>query len=629
MTEKDWRLYVLRPVTALLVGLPVYSFLDTISAWLRHGVDLPYYDDWRQYVDGMAGSINARYFFTAVNDTLAPVSLFLDALAFKAFDGNAVPHQFFSLLLVLGPLLALQWHLLKLVLRDNYTTACAFSTTLLTLQPHTYWGLQSIAYHQCLPPVFILGALAVATSKWQSWARGPLAFALTAVAGLSYISGAFVVLSVTVVLLATSWLLESDGKPLKKTAMWMLPAATATACAQMSIILINKSTHIPSAKLALPTEGPFWSFMSGLVARSLMLPKIVPAIDATDANPANHLAQWVTFGLVALVAACAATLFLSLWRRKMDTEDRLGAVIYLAMCLGTFVYLGLVCAGRANFRPPSLTSRSGIFNWSFLRFHYFWVTLLWPWLAAGIFILFRNTFLKPFPRGRQVAAAIIPLVTLPWAVAQGALGHDEGFGRDAQVRMRGFSCLLQASQIPGPIRCPELYPADLSQAYKKAFALRASFTRLLPALPLPVEVTQPEPLFQLTDTHQNPAFVPHNVQNVESTDRGYVLTSNMNPMLEFWLDNPGSLSDCGTVEVTAVVRSPKRGTTRLFYTTPEIPIFAESQHRLGTTQADNVPTEMSFIMSNPTGFHDAFRIDPVKEGCFELNEIKVRCRRYL
>ena len=175
-----------------------------------------------------------------------------------------------------------------------------------------------------------------AVSKWRSWARGPLAFALAALAGLSYISGAFVVLAVAVVLFVTSWLLESDAKALRAAALWMLPAGVTTACAQGAVIvLLKKSTHIASVKFALPTEGSFWYFMSGLVARSLMLPKIVPAIDATDANPANHLAQWVSFGLIGLVVACAAMLAFYLWRRKMATDDRLGAVIYLAMCVGS------------------------------------------------------------------------------------------------------------------------------------------------------------------------------------------------------------------------------------------------------------------------------------------------------
>ena len=86
----------------LLVALPLASLALTLLAWLRFGIDMPWYDDWRTYDGGWAGSLAPRHLFQAINYTLSPIGIALDALAQRLLDGNAIAYQFLSMLAVLG-----------------------------------------------------------------------------------------------------------------------------------------------------------------------------------------------------------------------------------------------------------------------------------------------------------------------------------------------------------------------------------------------------------------------------------------------------------------------------------------------------------------------------------------------
>ena len=56
-----------------LIFFPVLSLVLRALAWLRYGIDIPWFDDWRGYVDGNIDSLAPAYLFRPVNDTLAPV----------------------------------------------------------------------------------------------------------------------------------------------------------------------------------------------------------------------------------------------------------------------------------------------------------------------------------------------------------------------------------------------------------------------------------------------------------------------------------------------------------------------------------------------------------------------------
>ncbi len=183
-----WR----RRLEQVLVGLPVLSLALAALAWLRYGIDLPWFDDWRGYAAGTIDSLELDYLFQPMNDTMSPVGLALDALAQRFLDGNSVAYQFLSMVTVLGSLLVLQWKLLSRVMDSRLQVAVCFLFTILMLQPDSYWGLENLAYYQALPLVFILCAMLLMSGPvpGSGW-RGPAAGLLGLLAGFAYISGAF------------------------------------------------------------------------------------------------------------------------------------------------------------------------------------------------------------------------------------------------------------------------------------------------------------------------------------------------------------------------------------------------------------------------------------------------------
>lgn len=97
----------------LLIALPGVAMVVNAVSLVRHGVDIPFWDDWRQYDSGDLGNLSLAYLFTPANDTLYPVGRLLDSLAVRLLDGHSVAYQLISLVAVLGGLLALQWRLLS------------------------------------------------------------------------------------------------------------------------------------------------------------------------------------------------------------------------------------------------------------------------------------------------------------------------------------------------------------------------------------------------------------------------------------------------------------------------------------------------------------------------------------
>ena len=115
----------------MFVFFPVLSLFLGGLAWLRYGIDIPWFDDWRGYMDGNIHSLSLDYLFRSVNDTLAPVGFALDALAQRYLGGNSIAYQFISMISVLGGLMWLQWRLLIQSLQDKLQASVCFLLVIL------------------------------------------------------------------------------------------------------------------------------------------------------------------------------------------------------------------------------------------------------------------------------------------------------------------------------------------------------------------------------------------------------------------------------------------------------------------------------------------------------------------
>jgi hypothetical protein len=80
----------------------IISFAIAAINLLKFGIDMPIYDDWREYKLNGMGSFELGYLFRPANDTLYPFGLFLDSIVFKFLSGNSIAYQFFSFLVIQG-----------------------------------------------------------------------------------------------------------------------------------------------------------------------------------------------------------------------------------------------------------------------------------------------------------------------------------------------------------------------------------------------------------------------------------------------------------------------------------------------------------------------------------------------
>jgi hypothetical protein len=466
-------------VIFILISLPILSLILNAVSWLKLGVDIPFFDDWRTIERNQIGDLSWSYLFTSANDTHYAVGKALDSLADRYLNGNAIAYQFISMIGVLGTLLFLQWRLLYLALNDKLLAASAFSFTLVMLVPNSYWGMTNMGYHQALPLVFILTALYLVLGvRWNQWLSPIILMMLGLLAGFTYISGAFSTLIVSIVFITASYFIQiSDRKPLLQGGLALLLASLVTVFAQIYVLaIIQKGTHRPDAPMAYPFESDFWLFFLGKVGRALMLPAYTPVFSLI-----------VTSMVVTIIVTLA--IFLVKQFKKSRTNTLLKSkliIIYITLSSFLFVYLCLVCAGRANFGLLTSASPTEIFSYAFNGFHFFWITLLWPWLIAVILVIANNIVLKKIQLS-HILAMMIPLFIIPILIIRGAFKHEAYYNLLMEQRVEGVRCLITQVENNENINCPNLYVYDLTPAFLYAKEYGLSFTRTIPPAHIPIE----------------------------------------------------------------------------------------------------------------------------------------------
>lgn len=608
-----------RKIIWILVFFPIFSLVVSGISWLRFGIDIPFKDDWRDYDSGNMGSVDLRYLFKSANDTLYPVGKALDSLAYRYLDGNAVAYQFISMISVLGLLLLLQWRLLLLALNDRLMAASAFSLTLLMLQPDTYWGYQNMAYHQAIPLLASLASVyVVLRGNWRSRWGVPALLILGLISGFSYISGAFAILALSITFLLLHKLIDpTECKPLFVGGLSLLAVGLISTLAQLwVIIVVQKGTSRPKAPMAWPSGSDFWFYMLGKVARSLMLPLEHPVFSLMLTGAILIL----TFALIFW------TLRLLIKNKTQPLKDARPALIFVSIFSVIFVYLMLISAGRANCRPAEANTSIQIFSSGFPRFHFFWVTLLWPWVAAVSLIALGRFATYRVGNLQRKAALIMPMVTIPFIVYAGALNHSDFFKNTMERRIDGVKCLINGLQKGKSIHCPQIRNPSLEAAFFNGKDTGASFARVIPILPISIGTDDPPPIFRM----------PKNWQSVEiknalyslSSPEGIKLEAGNDPMIFFKTGAFKKMGECKTLDVAVSIRVSQSDKAQLYYRVPGQVGFTEAASRTTPIDAGASFKEIFFIVNSLTGFVDDLRVDPVmKPQQFELKELEVRCRR--
>jgi len=610
---------------SIFIFLPIFSLALNAISWLRFGLDIPFWDDWRGYITRGIGTFSLKYLFTPYADTLYPVGLALDSVVQQLLDGNSIAYQFLSMIVVLGLLLLLQWRLLLLSLRNRLTAASAFSLSLLMLQPGTYWGLQNIAYQQGLPVVFNLAAIYIVVGRaWSDRWSIPSLLALGILSGMSYISGAFSIAAIGAILFILAHFIHpSERKPLRLGGLSLFVAGFITIIPQLWAMAVFRSTRLHRPPIAFPYQGDFWLFLLGKIGRSLLLPH-------------KHAGFSLPVTILVVLAACILTGLIArrFARGEMRTlKDARTSVVYITILGGTFVYLLIVAAGRTNVHPPDVKTATQIFSLGFSHIHFFWVTLLWPWMAAALF----ETFSETNPPGRtgnrlRSLALTLPAVLLPLFIVSGALKHASSHRHASYLRADGITCLISQIQKGNTVDCPSICPTKRARQLMGGFiygkSIGASFARSIALLHVPIGTAAPAPLFRLSNANTGDLDI-RSTAAVEKTEGGYRFHGANNPQILFKSGAPEIMGQCLALEISALMRVAEPETSsRMFYRIPGKEGFTGKASQEVAVQADeNNLVEVSFQLFSPTGFLDDLRFDPVsKPQEFDLIDIEVRCR---
>lgn len=585
-----------------LVALPLLSLFLGAVAWLRYGIDMPWFDDWRGYADGTIGSLDPRYLFRPLNDTMAPLGFALDALAQRFLDGNSVAYQFLSMVTVLGALLLLQWKLLLRTLENRFLASLCFAFTLFMLQPDSYWGRENLAYHQCLPLVFILWAvwIMVCTERGRWW-HGPALLVLGLLSGFTYISGAFGAFTAgaTLLLVAKVCYRGEPGRRLFRNALWFTAAGAAAAVLQYSLaVWPMRGTHA-GIPMSLPHEAQFWAFFLGKLGRSLLLEQLKP----------EH-----ALVLTLLVCAAAVSLAVVLARRAArpsgSDQDRRLAAIYMTIAAVVFVYMMLVAAGRTRFRPPEMVQLLDIFSYAFTRFHFFWATLLWPWLVAAALLLVAPR--REVRLAQALVGAAFVLVLAVVGFKSTAFLHMTHNSRLALEREPVARCLLTALQREGPVECVGLIPPrfnvvapDAYGAYAHAWNTGASFVRNFPLLPGAERADRIPPLYQLRRyigkiSIEQMEYVGDYLLNVTGDDSKLFVDTGQ----------PEIMASCLDLGVEVDIRAEIGGPAKLYWLTNEGTGFAESRTQEAQVHGGGELQTLRFRVKSSEGFSSPIRLDP-------------------
>jgi hypothetical protein len=605
----------------ILISLPILALLLNALSWLKFGIDIPFYDDWRPLLQNKIGNLDWSYLFKSSNDTLYPVGKILDSLFYRYLNGNNIAYQFLSIISVLGLLLFLQWRLLSLTVNDKLLVACAFSFTLFMLVPNTYWGKQSMAYHQALPLVFLLTAIyLVLGARWHQWRSAVILVMLGLLAGFSYISGAFSTLVVSIVFITSSYFIQaSERKPLLQGGLALLFSSIITVPAQVNVIInIQKGTHRPDLPMAYPFEMDFWLFFLGKIGRALMLPANAP------------IPSLIISSIAVVIIVSAAIYFGRIFTKsRMNTllNSRL-TIIFITLSSFLFVYLCLVCAGRTNGAHAALSTISPIeiFSSGFGGFHFFWVTLLWPWLIVSLVVIAKKVFLlKKIPLAEVLTISIF-LFVIPHLFIRGAFNSNAYYKSVMESRAAGVQCLITHVQNNQTIHCPQLSPQDLTKEFLNAKKNNLSFTRTIPFTPIPIGEGKQSLLLDLRHVNTKNLKFNH-IENLSYINGIYTLKTAHDPMIFLKTKIPQKMKECVLLEISVRMRVSTPDIAQIFYKTIGQSDFKEATSVVSPIVANGEFNEIYFQAISPAGFTNELRFDPVTgSNLVEIKDFEVKCR---
>jgi hypothetical protein len=292
------------------------------------------------------------------------------------------------------------------------------------------------------------------------------------------------------------------------------------------------------------------------------------------------------------------------------------------------VYLLIIAAARTGHNAPIDDVPMAAFARGLTRFHFFWVTLLWPWVVALAFYFVRQA--KPTSPSAMRLILTMAVIAIPTAAISGAFDHMLKHKRWALWRSQTqVPCLIKSLQRGRGIQCKSLWPrSSLTIGYVHALEIGASFTRIFQIPPMEIGDDNPPPLFRLSTATSSEWRAEH----VHKADRiaGAIQLSSAagdsaEPLIYFYSNPPADLSKCVIADVNVL----SSGEAKLSYQRFKRKKYERAREWhppkpsvIGTHRFN----EVTFRITSPTGFGNEFRLEfPGKQG---IKEIELHCRMW-
>lgn len=468
------------------IFLVSYTILSYGILLIKHGVDIPFYDDWRLLYTGEAGSFSPKVLFTHANDTLYATGRILDAFSFHILKYNNIAYQLISMIFVLSGLVWIKYKLLIYFTADKLLLSLSIMLMLFMLQAGTYWGFQSIAYHQALPLLSILSILYIIITKpiKNGYKKNIIILAVGLFGGLAYISGAVSLFVMTIWLyMLTPFMPAPIKNNYSNSGIGLLLATIITLPLQLHVILIKQggNTHRADSPWAMPNDSDFWCYFLGKFARAIgfLLNSSMLAFTLS-----------VIFIIVLLTSSVYLFYMAYIKNSLQDIKKFELFFIFSTLSLVVFAYVAIVAAGRANLRPPTVNSPLSIFAHGQRGFHFYWITLLIPWL--GLIIGGAIKTLLPI-KNKSILTSLIIFIPIYITMRGGffylveynnggAFNHSAYLKEVGIMKSQGVLCIhKKAISGDNKIICPQLLPGPRGLRASLSFSKLndLSFTRSL------------------------------------------------------------------------------------------------------------------------------------------------------
>ena len=426
-----------------LVSVFFIAILFCIQGYYLYScnINLPFFDDWR-YLDFsgvhyMPDIFSLKWLFTPANDTIYASGKLFDFFILKITSGNyflfsmIVYFIFFSSFLILFICL-----IYKTLSEESHILGLSIFLFVFSLSSNSYWGKQALAYHQILP-LFFLSLIFILV--FSAFKRKSLLIGLfSLLAGLSYISGAFLLLTVGLWFFIVCEFFNKkdlfDNTELKRISFLLIVLGVVSIAIQLFFVFqareeFSLNTHL-KIPVAVPWTTEFWVFVFSLYGK---------AFGFQDYK--NWYYTWCFFVFMNL--PFLLLLFISL-KKKLEKREISFLLIFGSLTIGNLVYACLVSAGRAGIAGENnyeLVSKVAV-----ARFHYWWITVAIPFNFIAILKLVFN-FVEEGKLRVSLVSVVFFLFLCPKSSYESYFNnwnYSKKYKLEYQKKKNGLDCLTKA-----------------------------------------------------------------------------------------------------------------------------------------------------------------------------------------